>query len=381
MLAGSSRQDRVVHDLLTRRALNRATLDRQLLLHRSDRPPLEVVEHLVGLQAQLPQNPHLGLWSRIERYGPAALDRLLLDRSVVRVVVMRGTIHLVTADDCLRLRPLMQPVLDHELHVAAGHGPALANVDLDAALAFARELLAEQPRTGTELRAAMAERFPEHDPAALAYAVRNLLAVVQVPPRGLWCRSGQVRSTTVETWLGRPLVPASPDDRALDDMVLRYLAAFGPATVADVQTWSRLTGLREVVERLRPGLRTYRDERGRELFDLPDTVLPDPDGPAPTRFLPEYDNVLLSHDDRTRVIAEEHRKQLSLGTQAVRGTVLHDGFVAATWRLDAGALVVRHVGRLSKRAASSIAAEGRRLVRFLAGAGGDPEGEVRFEPV
>ena len=243
---------------------------------------------------------------------------------------MRATIHLVTADDCLVLRPLMQPVLDGELARHREYAPALRGVDLEPVLAFARALLAERPRTGTELRAALAERFPGHDAAALAYACRNLLALVQVPPRGVWGRTAQVTSTTAESWLGRPLA-AEP---SIDDVVLRYLAAFGPATVADVAAWSRLTGMREVLDRLRRRLRAFRDERGRELLDLPDAPRPDPDTPAPPRFLPEYDNVLLSHADRSRFVAEAHRARLGAATGPIHGSVLHDGFVCGVWRLE-----------------------------------------------
>ena len=164
-------------DGLTRRALNRATLERQLLLRRSDLSPLAAVAHLVGLQAQVPLNPYLGLWSRLAGFHPEALSRLLVDREVVRIVVMRGTIHLVTADDCLVLRPLVQPVLDAELARHPEYGPPLQGVDLEPVLAFARTLTAEQPRTGPELRAAMTERFPDVNPGALAYACRNHLAV------------------------------------------------------------------------------------------------------------------------------------------------------------------------------------------------------------
>ena len=185
---------------------------------------------------------------------------------------MRATIHLVSADDCLTLRPLMQPVLDAELRRHPEYAPKLAGVDMAPVLAFARPLLAEAPRTGGQLRAALAERFPEHDGAALAYACRNLLAFVQVPPRGLWGQTRQVTSTTAEAWLGRPLEPQP----SIDEVVLRYLGAFGPATVADIASWSRLTGMRAVVERLAPRLRTFADERGRELFDLPDAPRPDP---------------------------------------------------------------------------------------------------------
>jgi hypothetical protein len=368
-------------DVLSLRALNRATLERQLLLRRADLPALDAVEHLVGMQAQVPLDPYTGLWSRLERFRPQGLAQLLLDRKAVRIVVMRATIHLVSADDCLLLRPLMQPVLDREIARHPQFGPALLEVDLEPVLAFARTLVAERPRTGAELRAAMEERFPQHDAAALAYACRCLLAFVQVPPRGVWGRTAQVASTTAEAWLGRSLAT----DSSIDEVVLRYLAAFGPATVADVATWSRLTGLREVVDRLRPRLRTFRDERGRELVDLPDAPRPDLDTPAPPRFLPEYDNVLLSHADRSRFVSQEQRARLSRAAGPARGSVLHDGFLCGTWRIDrdpstgAATLVVSHLEALTKRAAARLAAEGRRLLRFLAS---DADAhDVRFERV
>ena len=356
---------------LTRRALNRATLARQLLLSRSDTAPLDAVEHLVGLQAQLPLNPYTALWSRLERFRPESLAALLEERRVVRIVVMRSTIHLVTADDSLLLRPLMQPVLDAELARHPEFAPRLRGLDLGPVLAYAREVLAE-PRTGPQLRAALVERFPDRDPAALAYACRCLLALVQVPPRGLWGSTSQVTTATVEAWLGRPLAV----EPSLDGVVLRYLAAFGPATVADVATWSRLTGLRAVVDRLRPQLRAFRDERGRELLDLPGAPRPDPDTPAPPRFLPEYDNVLLSHADRGRFLSDEDRTRLRWLSAPLRGSLLHDGFLAGTWRVEQDALAISHVGRLTKRAAASIAAEGRRLLRFHGADGRD----VRLEP-
>ena len=347
-------------ELLGRRALNRATLERQLLLRRTSLSALDAVQHLVGLQAQVPANPYTALWSRLEGFRPEEVSELLLGRQLVRVSVMRGTIHLVTADDCLLLRPLVQPILTAELRRHRDLSPKLDGVDLAPVLAFARPLL-EAPRTGPQLREALAARFPRLDPAALAYACRCQLALVQVPPRGLWGRTGQVTSTTAETWLGHTLVA----DPSLDDVVLRYLAAFGPASVADVTTWSRLAGLREVVERLRPRLRTFRDERGRELFDVPDAPRPAPDTPAPVRFLPEYDNVLLSHADRSRVISKDDRAALSRAGGVGYGSVLVDGFARAVWRIEDGALVVSHLP-LPKRALAAVAAEGRRLLRFLA---------------
>ena len=360
-------------ETLTRAQLNRATLERQLLLRRSSLSPLAAVEHLVGLQAQVPLNPYTALWSRLDGFVPDELADLLLERRVVRTTVMRATIHLVTADDCLLLRPLMQRVLDQELARHREYAPALDAVDLDAVVSFARLFLAE-PRTGPELRAALAERFPGHVPAALAYACRNLLALVQVPPRGLWKRTSQVTYASAEAWLGRPLV-AQP---SLDDVVVRYLAAFGPATVADVSTWSRLTGLREVVERLRPRLQAFRDERGRELFDLPDAPRPSPETPAPPRFLPEYDNVLLSHADRSRFRNGAVSHPGGLGW----GALLDDGVVSGFWRLDRdgdrATLAVRHT-RLPKRASAAVAAEARRLAAFLAPDA--VEREIRLESV
>jgi hypothetical protein len=214
----------------------------------------------------------------------------------------------------------------------------------------------------------MAERFPDLDAAALAYACRNHLAFVQVPPRGVWGRSAQATSTTAEAWLGRPLVT----DPSIDDVVLRYLGAFGPATVADVATWSRLTGLREVLERLRPGLRTFRDERGRELFDLPDAPRPDPDAPAPPRFLPEYDNLLLSHADRSRVIPAELRGRdlTGIGIGKIQGSVLSDGTLCGVWRIDVdkatggATLVISHVVPLGADAIDALAHEELEMLRF-----------------
>jgi hypothetical protein len=349
--------------LLSPRALNRATLARQLLLQRHDLPVYDAVTHLVGLQAQQPQNPYVGLWSRLARFDPDVLSQLLVDRAVVRIVVMRGTLHLVTAEDALVLRPLVQPVLDGELTRHSEYAQPLRTLDLGPVMAFARPLLATQPRTGAELRAALAAEFPDLHAAALAYACRNHLAIVQVPPRGLWRRSGAVRSTTLESWVDRPLA----SNPSIDDVVLRYFAAFGPATVADLATWSRLTGLREVVERVRSRLRPFRDEQGRELFDLPDAPRPDAATPAPASILPEYDNVLLSHADRSRFARVD---AAGLGAaSAVHGTILHDGQVAAAWHgardgeTGAHTMTIEHLG-VDQRARSAIASEARRFLRF-----------------
>ena len=333
---------------------------RQLLLERAHLGPLAAVTHLVGMQAQVPLNPYLGLWSRLSDFRPDDLGRALEAGAVVRIVAMRATVHLLTADDALVLRPLCQPVLDGELARHREVAPALQGVDLAPVLAYGAQLLAERPRSGAQLRAALAERFPDVDPAAMALACRNKLALVQVPPRGVWGKASQVVITTAEAWLGRPLV-ANP---SIDDVVLRYLAAYGPATAADVATWSRLTGFREVIDRLRPRLRTFRDERGRELFDVPDAPLPDPDTPAPVRLLPEYDNAVLSHADRSRYTPDAP----FVVDLPVHGSVLHDGFLVGTWSIgrskEEAVLTVRH-RPLGRAAIDEIQTEAEQALAFL----------------
>ena len=337
--------------VLSRRALNRATLARQLLLHRVKRPAAEVVEHLLGMQAQVPNNPYVGLWSRLEGFDPEELSRLIAEREAVRTVLMRGTLHLVTAHDCLRLRPEMQPMLQRMLMVGSPYGKRLAGLDVEAVLAAGRAFLAEQPRTGAELRAHLHARWPDRDAASLGYAVQYLEALVQVPPRALWGKSGRATWTTAEAWLGQA-VPTTADDpgAGTEAMIVRYLAAYGPASVMDVQAWCGRTRLREAMERLRPRLRTFRDEQGRELFDVPDGPLPDPETPAPPRFMPEYDNALLGYADRSRIVDETTRR-LTLMENGYVSTVLVDGFVRAVWKLttraeggDAGDRAVRAAG-------------------------------------
>jgi hypothetical protein len=351
-------------DVLSQRQLNRTLLARQLLLERQPAGVEDVLRRLVGMQAQEPRDPYVGLWSRVTGFEPAHLEGLLTSRQAVRIVLMRGTIHLVTGDDCCATRALFQPVLDYELTVHQEHKAALARFDMAPVLGMVRPLLAEAPRTQAELRAVIAERFPDAPAAAAAYAVRNLLPLVQVPPRGLWSASGQVRCTTADAWMGRPVDPAP----SLDDLVLRYLAAFGPATPADVTAWSGLKGARPVIDRLRPHLRLFHDERGRELFDVEDGPFPDPDTPAPVRFLPEYDNVLLGHRDRSRIVPSGLRPLA--GGRLGLGSVLVDGFLAGRWSSSVDpahgtATVTVELARpLSKRATESVEAEGRRLARF-----------------
>ncbi len=355
---------------LSQRALNRALLARQFLLRREQRSVAETIEHLVGMQAQVPSNPYIALWSRLDGFQPEQLSHLIAERQAVRTTLMRTTIHLVSADDCLKLRPLMRPVMMQTLANTAW-GRIIAGIKTAELIAAGRSLLENQPLTRADLGARLKEQWPDRDAASLAWAISYLVPVVQVPPRGLWGKSGQARLTTVESWLGRPLY----SNPSLDDMVLRYLAAFGPATVADIRVWSRLTGLRAVIERLRPRLVTFRDERGRELFDLPDAPRPDPETPAPPRFLPEYDNILLSHDDRDRIIPGNHGLPMPAGRGGELGSLLVDGFLGGKWRItrerEKATLVIEPGGSWTRADRAAVIDEGAHLLAFVAADAGD----------
>jgi hypothetical protein len=348
------------------RALNRALLERQMLLRRKRRSVEEALEHLIGLQAQAPNPPYVGLWTRLQGFRPERLAQLITDRRAVRIALMRSTIHLVTARDCVALRPLMQPVLERGL--MGNTARALDGIDRTELAELARKLVEEQPRTGGELGESLAQRWPGHDPSRLAYAARALVPLVQVPPRGVWGASGRAIVTSMEAWLGR----SRKGTLSLEEMIMRYLRAFGPATVADIQTWSGLTRLREITDELGSNLRTFQGETGNRLLDVPRAPLPDPDTPAPIRFLPEFDNVLLSHADRTRVLTEEHRRFVATRNGMVPGALLVDGFFTGTWKItrrgkSSATLVVKPYGRrLAKRHADEVTEEGLRLLDFVA---------------
>jgi hypothetical protein len=349
---------------LTRRALNRATLARQMLLRREPVKPVTGVERLAGLQAQGARPPFVGLWSRLDGFRREDLVRAVERQQVVRGTLMRGTLHLVTRTDYVRFRHTLQPMLTAGLRsILRGR---MTELDVVGAVAEARAWFDETPRTFDQLRSHLEHRFPGADVRGLAYAVRMELPLLQVPAPGeRWAYAARADFAVAETWLGASL--ASGD--ASEALVLRYLEAFGPASIADAQTWCGLGGLGTVFEQLRPKLRAFRDERGRELFDLPDAPRPGGDQDAPVRFLPEWDNLLLSHADRSRVIADAHRPAITTANLRLPGTFVVDGFVAGTWvasrKRKAATLELLPFSPLNKRVRTALEEEGESLLRFM----------------
>jgi hypothetical protein len=364
-------------ETLTRRSLNRALLERQFLLRRVELPVLDAVEHLVGLQAQEPMVPYYALWSRVEGFDPHELGGMLTDRELVRLTLLRATLHLVTVRDALLLRPLVQHVVERNHNGAFGR--RMGGADVDDLARVTRELLREEMLGARELGRRLVARGIGDDPEAIGNAARVYVPLVQATPRGVWGAGGQVKYATIESWTGRR-VERSP---SVDEVLLRYLRAFGPASVMDTQSWSGLTKLKEVFERLRPQLVAFRDQDGTELFDLPDAPRPDPETPAPVRFLGEYDNVLLGHADRRRIIPEGFPWDAMLAPGRWVSNLLVDGMLRGTWWIERdgkrrATLGIRPFGRLTKREQDDVAAEAGRMIDFAAA---DAETrDVRFEP-
>jgi Winged helix DNA-binding domain len=350
-------------EVLSSKALNRALLARQYLLERTDVTPAEAIRHLVGMQAQVPTDPYFGLWSRLKNFRPNDLSDLIESRHAVRIAAMRGTLHLLTATDALFLRPLSQPVFDRAFP-STPFGKGAKHADRTAVVAAARKAVEAKPMTLAELRKILAPQFPEFDAGHLSYLFHYFAPLVQVPPRGLWQRSGAPKVTTAEAWLGKPLMRQPSAEK----MVLRYLAAFGPASVMDAQAWCGLTRLGPVFEKLRPKLVTFADEGGSELFDLPDAPRPDPDTPAPPRFLPVYDNLTLGFANRDRILRHQPKARPALNAWVTTFTV--DGFVAGFWKVvqakGQATLELEPFRKLTKKESSALTAEGRRLLKFAA---------------
>jgi hypothetical protein len=359
--------------VLGTRALNRALLERQMLLRRHDLSAAAALEHLVGMPSQNPSAPYIGLWSRLIDFHPDDLATLVETRKVVRLALMRWTLHCVTAADCVALRPVLQPVIERRMHACFGRH--LQGADLQRLAQDGRALVEHEPCSLGDIGRRLTAAWPGYEPRALGNAVAALEPLVHIPPRGVWGRNGRAVQTTAQRWLGRPLAPQTLPD----ELICRYLGAYGPATAADIKAWSGLTGVGEAIERLRPTLRSFRDERGRELLDVAGGALPDPATPAPPRFLPDFDNAALAHADRTRIDAGAAGRRRSLSPK----TFLIDGFVRGSWRLIRGrgimTLDVTPFEPIEREDRIALAEEGMRLLTFLAAdAPDDVRVSVRF---
>jgi hypothetical protein len=364
--------------VLDRRALNRALLARQLLLQRRRASAAATLERLVGMQAQAPNLPYIGLWARLTGFRAEELSRLVETRLAVRLSLMRNTIHLVTARDAFALKALFAPFGRRGFLHGSPWGRGMKESDMADIVEAGAEIMGEKPRTVAELSKLLAARFPGRDSLAMAYGVRAIVPLVFATPRGIWRAGGPVALTTFEAWLGASPGPAI----APEDLVLRYLGAFGPASPADMRAWSGLA-MRPAFERLRPRLRVFRDEKGTELFDLPSAPRPRGDAPAPVRFMPDYDNILLAHADRTRVMPAGRHLGMFNSNGVIQGSVLVDGFVRAMWHPrksgETTTLTVTPFLRpLSPPERSSVGEEAERLLEFLAPG---EKHDVRFGPV
>ncbi|KAF0848863.1 winged helix DNA-binding domain-containing protein [Nocardia caishijiensis] len=347
---------------LSNRVLNRTLLARQHLLERCTLSTPQMCDHLIGLQAQDVQPPFIGLWSRTVDFDPDTVSRGLQDRSLVRITLMRGTIHLVTPPDALRIAPHIQPELEKVPFRKGFNYGAMVGLDPEQVRAAGEEVLGDEPMSAADLRAEAARRYPDRDPGAVSQTWLYQLPVLQTPPRGRWRDNSRPVWSRVQPWLGAPLDPDYP----VGELILRYLRAFGPASTMDMQTWSRLPGMKQVVADLGDRLRTYTDERGRTLYDDADLELADPDLPAPVRLLGWYDNALLSHQDRSRVVVEPIVAR-SFGANVA--PVLIDGFTAGVYKIFVKAGTARFrvipTRAWTKTEAVRVESEAAALLAFL----------------
>jgi hypothetical protein len=346
--------------VLSAKAINRATLSRQLLLERADVGPTEAVRRLAGMQGQEPKHPYVGLWTRLDGFADPDLTAAVEAREVVRATLFRGTLHLVTAEDYLRFRTTLAPVLEAGLRMLKDRGEGLEPAKVVAA---ARKLLAKEPLTFTEVRDALQEQFPAVNDRALGFCTRMMVPLVMYPTDTRWGWPANARFTPAEVWIGRkPFLSAVPEE-----LVIRYLDAFGPATPADFQTWSGLPTAKALFDAAE--LERFEDENGRTLYDVPAAPRPDPETPAPVRFLPEFDNLLLAHAKRERVIADAYRPAVFTKNLRIKATYLVDGQVAGLWTAEkkraVATLTLTPFAPVAKRVKTALEREGEALLRFL----------------
>lgn len=360
-LPEAARREEFIIARVTLRELNRATLARQMLLERQAMKVPRAVAHLLGLQAQLPRPPFIGLWTRLEGLTRADVGRAIDSRAVVRATAMRGTIHLMAAPDFLAFRASLQEGLDAGLHAILRE--RARTIDFRAlnraALAYFRS-----PHTFEDARTHLVKTFTGGDERALGYAARLSVPLVQVPGKDAWSFPAQADFVSAETWLGKPPAASS----SLDALVLRYLAAYGPATARDAQAWLGVGGLDAVIEKLSPKLTRIDAGKGKPLYDLPDAPRPDADTPAPVRFLPEWDSMIVTRADE-RFVAKAHRPRVFLPGLRVAALVLVDGVAAGTWKIAAtarkAALQIEAFGKWPAASRREVEMEGQALLRFV----------------
>ncbi len=318
------------------------------------------LRRLAGMQGQEPKHPYVGLWSRLQDFSDEQLTSAVQDREVVRATLFRGTLHLVTAEDYLRFRTTMSPVLEAGLRMLGDRGEGL---EPDKVVAAAEKLLAKEPLTFTEVRDALVREFPKVNDRALGFTTRMMVPLVMFPADTRWSWSANARFTPAEDWLGKKIRRSAVPE----ELVVRYLEAFGPATPADFQTWSGLPKAKDWFAKVE--LAEFTDSNGKPLYDVPAGPRPDEDTAAPVRFLPEFDNLLLAHAKRERIIADEHRPAVFTKNLRVKSTYLVDGQVAGLWTAEkkrgVATLTLTPFGRTLKKTATELEREGSALLSFL----------------
>ena len=322
---------------------------------------VKAVEHLLGLQAQLPRPPFTGLWSRLQNFTRSDLAAAVQKRTVVRATSMRGTIHLMTASDFLKFRGCLQPSLDAGMRAILKERADM--LDVRSLLAVARPYF-EQPHNFEDARDHLVSAFPRGDQRAMGYVVRMALPLLQVPSTDAWAYPAQADFVSAAAWLRKPVAACG----ALGPFVLRYLAAYGPATVRDAQAWTGLANLEATFAALGDKLVTVAGPGGKPLFDLPDAPRPDADTAAPIRFLPEWDSVIVTRADE-RVVAKADRPRVFLPGLRVASLVLVDGMAAANWKVSATArkatLQIDSFKTWPAAVRREVTAEGEALLRFV----------------
>ena len=363
-------------DTLTDRELNRATLARQWMLERSDVGIPDAIAFLLGLQAQTSAGPYQALWNRLAGFRHQDLTALITDKSLLRATTMRTTLHLHTAADMRTIRPVMQTVLDRSW--TSTFRKRFADADHDAVHRRGIELLDEAPMTSGALGKRLAETWPNSEPLALAQLLHCRETLIQIPPTRIWGHGGPPLLSRIENWTGRGL----DNPIALPGLVRRYLAAYGPASVMDMQSWSGLTKLAPAFEALKGELVEFAGADGRTLYDLPEGPRPDPETPAPVRFMPEYDNVWLGFADRYRIQPELARNRMVLVNGYIAAYTV-DGFIAGNWTLerrkDLLAISILPFRQPSPSEAADVEAEAHATGTFLAD--GQSRVEVEWKPV